>query len=330
MSDPSLLVLSAADIRQALPMPGAVAAMKAAFSQLATGKAHLPLRTVVSTPRQGGTLLLMPAFQAEGREMGVKLLSLFPGNPQRGLPLIQALMTVFDGETGQPLAVMEAGSLTALRTGAASGAATDLLARTNAETVAIFGAGVQGRTQLEAVCAVRPVREARVYDPIRERAEAFARDMRERLNTDVATASTPKEALTSADVVCTATTSQTPVFHDGDLKAGVHINAAGSYTPEAREIPEHTVRRATVVVDQREASLAEAGDLIIPIEEGIIQPDHIHAELGELAAGLKPGRRHPDEVTLFKSVGLAVQDVAAAWAVLNAAERMQLGTRVAL
>jgi len=311
-------------------MAAAVEAMKMAFAQLATGEAVLPLRTVVATPNGDGSLLLMPAFLSRGQQMGVKLLSLFPGNPGRGLPLIHALMAVFDGETGRPLAVIDAGSLTAIRTGAASGAATDLLARSDAHTVAIFGAGTQGATQLEGVCAVRTISKAWVYDPLPARAEAFAQAMRQRLSVDLEAVSTPSEALAHADIVCTATTSATPVFRDGDLKLVVHINAVGAYTPSTREIPEETVVRASVFVDQREASLAEAGDLLIPIQKGLIGPEHILAELGELAAGIRPGRRGPGEITLFKSVGLAVQDVAAAWEVLKAAEHMQLGRRVAL
>lgn len=330
MTDGSLLILSAADVREALPMADAVEAMKLAFAQLSTGEAHLPLRTVIPTPCNDGTALLMPAFLSEGRQMGVKLLSLFPDNPERGLPLIHALMTLFDGETGRPLAVMEAGSLTALRTGAASGAATDLLARTDARSVAIFGAGAQGSTQLEAVCAVRPIQQAWVHDPVAARADAFAQNMQDRLGLEVGVAATPKQALADADIVCTATTSPTPVFEDGDLKPGVHINAVGAYTPTTREVPEETVVRAKVVVDQREASMEEAGDLLMPMGKRMIGPDHIHAELGEIAAGRKPPRQSPDEVTLFKSVGLAVQDVAAAWRILGAAERMGLGRRVPL
>lgn len=328
MADDSLLILSAADVRRALPMADAVEAMKLAFSQLSTGEADLPLRTVIATPRGNGSALLMPAFLSAGRQMGVKLLTLFPDNPGHGLPLIHALMTVFDGETGRPLAVMDGGSLTALRTGAASGAATDLMARPDARAVAILGAGTQGCAQLEAVCAVRNIKQAWVFDTVPERADALAHRMGEQLEVDVTVAATAKDALADADVVCTATTSPVPVFRDPDLKAGVHINAIGAYTPETREVPEETVVRARVIADQREASMAEAGDLLIPMEQGLIGPDHIRAELGEIAAGLKPGRETPDQVTLFKSVGLAVQDVAAAWEVLRGAERMRLGQRV--
>jgi len=311
-------------------MARAVEVMTGAFRQLWTGQAHLPPRTVIQAPRNDGTVLMMPAFLSGGRQMGIKLVSLFPGNPGRGLPLIHALMTVFDGETGRPLAVMDAGALTALRTGAAAGAATDLLARHDARTAAIFGAGTQGATQLEAVCAVRPIAKASVFDPAAGQAEAFAREMAPRLDIDIAAADTPAEALADADVVCTATTSPAPVFDDADLKPGVHVNAVGAHTPETREIPAETVVRATVVVDQIEAALAEAGDLLIPIADGLIGRDHIRAELGEIAASGEPVRQSADEVTLFKSVGLAVQDIAAASEILKAAEKLDLGQRVPL
>ncbi len=232
--------------------------------------------------------------------------------------------------TGAPAAVMDGTYLTALRTGAASGAATDLLARQDARRAAIFGAGVQGRTQLEAICVVRPIREAWVYDVSPERAVAFAIEMSHRLSLPVEAASTPAEAVSKADIICTATTSTSPVFDDADVRPGTHINAVGAYTPEMQEIPAETVLRARVVIDHRESSMAEAGDLLIPMRQGRMAEDHIHAELGEIAAGLKPGRASAEEITLFKSVGVAVQDAAAAGAVLAAAQEMGLGTEVAL
>jgi ornithine cyclodeaminase/alanine dehydrogenase-like protein (mu-crystallin family) len=262
--------------------------------------------------------------------MGLKIVTLYGENAARGLPRIQALVVVLDAATGTPLAVMDGASLTAIRTGAASGAATDLLARPDASVAAIFGAGPQARTQLEAVCAVRPIRRAMIFDASAERAEALAGAMATQLGIPVRAAATPAEALVGADVVCTATTAVEPVFADRDVAPGTHINAVGSYKPTVREIPGETVRRARVVVDSREAALAEAGDLLIPMAQGLIGKDHIGAELGEIVAGLKRGRESPAEVTLFKSVGVAVQDLAAANRVLAVAERLNLGTEVAL
>ena len=329
-------ILSREDVRQALPMRQAIEAMKRAFAQLSTGQADVPLRVALNVPRHNGVTLFMPAYLSADDQMAVKIVSVFNDNPAKGLPLIHALVVVVDATTGEPAAVMDGTYLTALRTGAASGAATDLLARQDARTAAIFGAGVQGRTQLEAVCAVRPIQAAWVYDVVPERADAFAAEMRPDrsgrrcLSLAVSVAETPAEAARQADVVCTATTSTTPVFEDADVRPGTHINGVGAYTPQMQELPAETVLRAKVVIDYREASLAEAGDLLIPLQEGLMTEAHIYAELGEIAAGLKPGRASPEEITLFKSVGVAVQDVAAAGAVLEAARRLGLGTEVAL
>jgi ornithine cyclodeaminase/alanine dehydrogenase-like protein (mu-crystallin family) len=259
--------------------------------------------------------------------------SVFPGNPARGLPLIHAVVIVVDAETGRPVALMDGTYLTALRTGAASGAATELLARPGTRVAAIFGAGAQARTQLEAICTVRPIEKVWVYDPVPEAARAYIEEMKGRgqpVPADVAVADSPAQAVGEADVICTATTSTAPVFDDADLKPGVHINGIGSYTPEMQEIPAQTVARARVVVDSRSASLAEAGDLIIPMTEGLISHASIHGEIGEVAAGVISGRRSDDEVTFFKSVGVAVQDVAVAELILRRAAALGLGVEVDL
>lgn len=323
-------ILSQEDVKRALPMNEAIEAVKDAFEQLSADKADVPLRTSLDVPRHNGVTLFMPAYLSDDDAMAMKLVSVFNDNPGKGLPLIHALVIAVDAETGAPEAVMDGTYLTALRTGAASGAATELLARPESHVAAIFGAGTQGRTQLEAVCAVRPMEEARVYDIDRAQAEAFASDLGDRLGLPVEAAETPAAALHKADVVCTATTSSRPVFDDADVQPGTHINAVGAYTPEMQEIPPDTVLRAKVVIDHHEAALAEAGDLLIPMDQGLISAVHIHAELGEIVAGTRPGRATAEEVTLFKSVGVAVQDVAAAGAVLEAAHTVGLGTEVAL
>jgi ornithine cyclodeaminase/alanine dehydrogenase-like protein (mu-crystallin family) len=275
----------------------------------------------------GGTVLYMPAYLPGSELFGVKVVSLFRDNPAAGLPLIQAVVLVCDGRNGRPVAVMDGERLTALRTGAASGLATDLLARRDATVVAVFGAGTQGRTQLEAVCAVRPITQAYVFDRDRARADAFCREMRDKLSLPIGVADSPA-VLRAADIVCTVTTSPTPVFAHEDLKPGVHINAIGAYKPAEREIPAATVCASKLVVDQREACLSEPGDIVIPLQEGLIRPDHIYAEIGEIAAGLKRGRTSDSEITLFKSVGNAVQDLAAAAEILANAQRLGLGTEV--
>ena len=323
-------ILSRQDVRQALPMHQAIEAVKRAFAQLSTGQAKVPLRVALDVPRHNGVTLFMPGYLSADDQMAVKIVSVFNDNPSQGLPLIHALVIVVDATTGNPAAVMDGTYLTALRTGAASGAATDLLARPDAHTAAVFGAGAQGRTQLEAVCAVRPIHQAWVYDVAPRQAAAYAEEMSQRLSLPVRVAEAPAQAVRQADVICTATTATSPVFAAADVRPGTHVNAVGAYTPHMQEVPPETVLRARVVIDQRESSLAEAGDLLIPIERGLMTEDHIYAELGEIAAGSKPGRASPDEITLFKSVGVAVQDVAAASAVLEAAQRLGLGAEVAL
>jgi ornithine cyclodeaminase/alanine dehydrogenase-like protein (mu-crystallin family) len=329
MSGHTIRFLSAADVKKALPMTEAVEVMKEAFKELSAGRAVLPARThiaIADEPR--GDILIMPSYMSGLGLVGLKTVTLFPANREKGLPFINAIVNIFDATTGQVVAVMDGASLTAIRTGAASGAATDLLARPDAKTVAIFGAGVQARTQLAAVCAVRKIEEARVFDISADAREAFASEMSRELGITVRAVDSSKEALAGADIVSAATTAETPIFSDDDLSDGAHINAVGSYKPHVVEIPPETVKRAYVVVDEREAALEEAGDLIGPIKQGLITPDHIQAELGEIVAGKKPGRPSPDAITFFKSVGVAVQDLAAACRALKNAERLGLGSEV--
>ncbi len=323
-------ILTRRDVQEALSMPQAIEAVKGAFAQLSAGQADVPLRTALDVPRHNGVTLFMPGYLSGDDAMALKIVSVFGDNPDRGLPLIHALVVVVDAATGAPAAVMDGTYLTALRTGAASGAATELLARPQAHVAAIFGAGAQGRTQLEGICAVRPIEEAWVYDVDSQRAQGYAAEMEGRLALEVRVAETPAQAARGSDVICTATTSSRPVFDDADVQPGTHINAVGAYTPEMQEIPPQTVMRSKVVIDHHEAALAEAGDLLIPMERGLISADYIHAELGEIVSGLRPGRESPEEITLFKSVGVAVQDVVAAAAVLEAAQAAGLGTEVDL
>jgi len=325
-----MLILSAADVRRALPMRAAIEAMVAAFTALSAGEVELPLRTTLHSSQRHGVTLVMPAALRGGEALAVKLISLFDDNPAQGLPRAHAVVLLLDPESGAPAALIEGGALTALRTGAASGAATAVLARLEAATAAVFGAGVQGRTQLEAVCAGRPLRTAWIYDPAAGKAAACAAELSARLGLPVHAAATPAEAVRAADIVCTATPATAPLFADADLRPGTHINAIGAFTPQMQELPPETVARARVVVDQREAALEEAGDLLIPLRQGRITAAHFATELGEVLAGRQPGRTHPDELTLFKSVGLAVQDLLAATAVYDAARTLGLGTLVAL
>jgi ornithine cyclodeaminase len=313
-------------------MADTIAAMKRAYAALSDGRAEIPLRARLDIPPQEATGLFMPAFVQDeaGDGLAVKVVTLFPGNPAQDLPFIHAAVLVMAADTGRPLALLEGGALTAIRTGAGAGAAADLLARPDSRVGAIFGAGAQSRTQLEAICTVRDLELVWVYDPNPARVEAFIAEMAGRgpIPADLRPAASPRQAVAEADVISAATTATTPVFADADLKPGAHINGVGSYTPQMQEIPAETVARALVVVDSREASLAEAGDLIQPIEAGRFTAAHIHAEVGELVLGKKDGRSHPDQITYFKSVGVAVQDVMAAQLALQNAQAAGLGQTV--
>ena len=320
-------VLSAEEVQQALPMSVAIEAMKEAYTQLSNGQASVPLRSRINVTQHEGITFFMPALLHNTQDMAVKIVSVFPRNPDKGLATITAVVIALNSETGQPIAVLEGASLTAIRTGAASGAATDLLARENTRSVAIFGSGVQAKTQLEAVCTVRSIEQVWVYSLDEPGAKSFISEMAGYgpIPTDISLVDRPNEAISNADVICTATTSSTPVFNGSELKPGTHINAIGSFTPTMQEIDTETVRKARVVVDSREAALAEAGDLIIPIEQGVITADWIYAELGEIVSGERPGRIDSVQITLFKSVGVAVQDAVAASRALIGAEEAGLG-----
>jgi ornithine cyclodeaminase len=343
-----VLILTAADVRQSLAMPEAIEAMKRAFAAFSGGEALVPPRAHLPVHQHSGVTLIMPAL-VSGAEPGksadaalaVKVVSVFDNNADRGLARIQAAVLVIDSTTGQPQALLEGATLTAIRTAAASGAATDLLARRDARILAILGAGVQARTHIEAMCAVREISEIRVYSRTRSKVEALIAEFAERqsplrtpnsaLRTSpprLVAAASAREAIKHADIICATTTASAPVFEDADVAAGTQINAVGSFTPGAREIPAETVLRALVVVDSREAAWAEAGDLIQPVSAGLISRDHIHAELGEIVLGRKTGRSDERQVTLFKSVGLAIQDAVAAQCALDAARRLGLGHEI--
>ncbi|MEJ5240726.1 MAG: hypothetical protein WHS87_05980 [Anaerolineales bacterium] len=327
-----MLILTAEEVRKALPMSQAIAAMKQAYAALSAGRAEVPLRTRLPISPHDALTLFMPAYvnTEEGEALAVKVVSLFPQNPQRGLAYIQAAVLVLDAQTGRAEALLEGASLTAIRTGAGSGAAIDLLSRPDSRVLAIFGAGVQGRTQLEATCTVRNIERVWVYDLNPERVRTFIAEMAGQgpIPKDLRPAESPAQAVREADIICTATTSSTPVFDDADLKPGVHISAIGAYTPEMQEIPAQTVLRARVFVDSRTAALAEAGDLIQPIRQGLCGEEHIYAELGEVVLGRKAGRESSQEITLFKSVGIAVQDALAAQIALQNAGKMKIGWEV--
>jgi alanine dehydrogenase len=328
-----MIILKSSDIPKVLPMRAAIEAMKEAFAALSSGQAEVPLRCQLAIEPYNGTSIFMPAFiHYEEREaLAIKVVSVYPENAPRDLPIIHAAVLVLEAQSGRPIALLEGGRLTAIRTGAASGAATDLLARPDSHIAAIFGAGVQGRTQLEAICTVRPIEKVWVFDTNQDKVHNFIADMAGQgsIPEDLRAASSSQEAVAEADIICTATTSNIPVFQHNDLKPGIHINGVGSFTQEMQEIPPETVKDALVVVDSLTAAFEEAGDLIQAIQAGVITPDHIRTELGEIVLGEKLGRTSNQETTFFKSVGVAVQDALAARIALRNALEMGVGQRVA-
>ena len=301
-------IFDAGEVRQAITMRQAIDAVREGFIALSTGRANVPVRG--SLPVEENVTLTMPAYIHGSAVSIVKVISVYPGNGQHNLPTVLGSVLILDASTGAPIALADGAALTALRTGAASGLATDLLALPDAHILAVIGAGKQARTQVEAICTVRPIDQIRIYSV--NGAEEFAQELRERFSVTVQVADVAQVALQGAQIVATATNSQKPVLHARDLSGGVHINGIGSFRPDMQEVASDVVQRAKIVVDHRASAWHEAGDLIIPRDDGIIDESSVYAEIGEIAAGLRPGRESADEITFFKSVGNAVQDAAVA------------------
>lgn len=297
-------MIDADDLRRRLPMAATIDALERAFRH--DDPSAGPPRSRVETP--SGELLLMPAGGNMG--VGVKLVTVTPTNPERGLPLIDAVYVLFDPVTQRVVAVIEGAVLTALRTAAVSGLATRFLARASAHRLVIFGAGVQARAHLDAMRAERAVDEVVVVSRSPDRAEDLAAHAR---SLGMAASTGSPGAVADADLVCACTTSATPLFEGSALAAGAHVNAVGTHRPQDRELDSETIRRARVVVETREAAFAEAGELVIAIEEGVIDRSHVAADLAELVRGATV-RRSDEDVTVFKSVGLAFEDLAVAGA----------------
>ena len=326
-----MLILNAEEVKKSLPMAAVIKAMKSAYAALSDGKTEVPLRAHLPIPPHAGTALFMPAFIADnGTEaLTLKAVSIFPKNSTAGLPIIHAAVLVFDPSTGKPVALLEGGTLTAIRTGAASGAATDILARPDSHTAAIFGAGVQGRTQLEAVCTAREIKTAWIFDSDANRAQAFVNAMagHGRIPSDLRVAAAPEEAASSGDIICTATTSNSPVYPADAVRPGTHINGVGSYTLDMLENPPEIYNRACAFVDSREAVLAEAGETVAAINQKLLFPAEL-TELGDVVLGKEQGRFSSKQITFFKSVGVAVQDALSAQLALKNAREMGLGQEV--
>jgi ornithine cyclodeaminase/alanine dehydrogenase-like protein (mu-crystallin family) len=329
-----VLILSHRDVLAALPPDTCAAAMAAVLAAHGRGETYQPLRSVQVPPHAEGFMGLMPAWRGAhdgaGAAFAVKALCLMPGNSARGLDMHQGTVTLFDGETGVPTAILDASAVTAVRTAAVTAVATGLLARRNARTLAILGAGVQGRAHLRALAPVRDFTQIYIYAPTRAHAEALAGEAGT-VAAKLTAASSAEEAVSNADVVVTATSAREPVLAHAWLKPGAHLNAVGASTPQAREIDTATVAASALFCDSRESLRNEAGEFLLAITEGrITGEDHIRAELGEVLAGRGPGRLDDGELTFFRSLGLAIEDLAAAQTAVAAARELGLGTEVEL
>jgi len=327
-----VVVLGASDVARLLPMDECIEVMARALATVAQGKAILPLRPMIRLPDSPNLFALMPAFLGEPKAVGVKVLTVFPVNHGTPIDAHQGAVLLFEADHGRLLAILDATTVTAIRTAAVSAVATRLLARGDADELAILGAGTQGRMHLEAMTVVRPVRRVRVWSRTTEHARALAQLARERFDLSAEVCSTPAHAVERASIICTTTASPTPVLEGSWLQPGAHVNAVGACIPTTRELDTDALRRARLYVDRRESALAEPGDILVPLREGAITTEHIVAEIGELLLenGPRLGRRADDEITLFKSLGLAVEDLAAAHHVYGKAAASGAGAWIAL
>ncbi len=308
------VVLDRSDVTRLLPMDECIDVMAATLATVARGNAILPLRPMIRLPDSPYIFALMPAYLGEPKAVGVKVLTVFPVNHGTAIDAHQGAVLLFDADHGRLLAILDATSVTAIRTAAVSGVATRLLAREDAEDLGILGAGTQGVMHLHAMRTVRPIRRVRVWSRTTEHARNLVQLARDRFDLHAEVASSPAHAVERSTIVCTTTASPTPVLEGKWVQPGTHINAVGACIPTTRELDTDIVRRARLYVDRRESALAEPGDILMPLREGAITSDHIIAEIGQLLldGGIRLGRRGHDEITLFKSLGLAVEDLAAA------------------
>jgi ornithine cyclodeaminase len=326
-----VLVLSRSEVERLLDLDGLREAVAKAMADLSAGRASMPVRIAAIVPERDALLAAMPAYLPSSRALTTKLVSLFPRNTDR--PTHQAVIVVFDADSGSPLALMDGEAITAARTAAGSALATDLLARKDSRTLVVIGTGVQARAHLRAITRVREFREVRIAGHHVSKARELATEASAWLGEKVRAVDTYADAIRGADVVSAATHSPEPVVRREWLSAGAHVNSVG-YNTAGREVDGATFRDALLVVESRDAALAPppagSNDIAMAIAEGAMTREHVHAELGELVSGARPGRADPAQITLYKSVGVAVQDAAAAAMVLDAARKSGVGRTIEL
>ena len=320
-----VLFVNEAGVRDLLPMDSCVRLMKDALTALSRGDAVLPLRSKMWLPDRSGLLGLMPGYLGHPESFGLKVVTVMPGNHGTPYDSHQGVVMLFGVEHGEPLAVIDASAITAIRTAAASGAATDALARADAGDLALIGSGVQARTHLAAMRAIRPLKRIRVWSRSRANAERFANE-ESSAGIPIEVGRTAEETVRDADLVCTTTSSKEPVLEGAWLAPGAHVNAVGACFPTTRELDTEAVRRARLYTDCRESCVNEAGDFLIPRQEGAITDAHLVGEVGEVLLGRIPGRRSSDEITIYESLGVAVEDLAAAHAIHRRALETGSGT----
>jgi ornithine cyclodeaminase/alanine dehydrogenase len=326
-----VLFLSRKDVETVLSMEDAIDAVEKAFGELNAGTVAMPLRSVIKLEKNKGSVLFMPAHIESMGAIGIKVVSIYPDNPTKyQLPTIQGVVLLTDANNGGVIAIMDGAFLTAIRTGAVSGVATKYLARSDSEEVGIIGTGVQGKTQLIAVTKTRAIKRVKAFDIARDRSERFSKELSSQLGINVVPVDSAEQAVRGSDIVITASTSKTPILNGEWLEKGTHVNAIGSHTPDSRELDFTAIKRSKVVVDSREAALKEAGDLIKPISEGLITAEHILADLGEVVTRKKSIRTSDDDITVFKSQGLAIQDISTASKTYELALRKGIGTQLTL
>jgi ornithine cyclodeaminase len=322
------LILNQSEVSELLPMRECIALMERALRALAQERAVQPLRTKMWLPEKFGLLGLMPGYLDEPKALGIKVITIFPHNKSSEFDSHQGAVLLFDAEHGQLLAMMDASAITAIRTAAVSGLATRLLAREDASDLAILGSGVQAQTHLEAILAVRSIKRVRVWSRNFDNAKKFAERAASRHKVPIETMKTAQDAVAGAEIICTVTASAQPILRGDWLSPGVHINAVGSSLPSARELDTQALVKSKLFVDRRESTLNEAGDFLFPQQEGALDKSHIQGEVGEILLHKIKGRESSQEITLFKSLGLAVEDVAAAHFLLEKARKAQKGTWV--
>ncbi|MBI4523451.1 MAG: ornithine cyclodeaminase family protein [Deltaproteobacteria bacterium] len=323
-----MLVLCEKDIHQLVNFAELIETLKHAHIQFSTGKAVMPVRLVVPLPEINGRITSMPAYLSDDKALGMKVVTFFPENPKRNLPIILATINLYSSETGKLLAVMDGTYITAIRTASTSAMATNALANPETPVLGVLGAGVQARAHIQALSKVRRISQIQVYDLFANAAQELKQEMGPQVGVRIEVVGSAEEAVRGADLLVTVTTAKDPIINSDWLKPGVHINAIGSHRPDLREIDPQTLKRATVYVDSREAIMAECGDILLAIREGAITEGHIAGEIGEVLAGKKAGRTRADEVTLYKAVGIAIQDVATARLVYDKAVQQRVGTNV--